>query len=64
MNNLENINFDDENLLLYYMQLCNKYEQIISEIKSVLEHSDLVFGTKNYDYIMELLNKCNGDNYE
>lgn len=53
-----NINFDDENLLLYYMQKCNKYEEILTEIKTVIERNDLEYGTSNYDYVMNLLNKC------
>lgn len=63
MNKEGNIVFDDENLLLYYMQLCNKYEHILSEIKQVIEYSDLEHGTTNYDYIMGMLNKCDLDNY-
>ena len=62
MNKENNICFDDENLLLYYMQKCNKYEEILTEIKNVIEHNDLEWGTKSYDYVMSLLNKCDIEN--
>ena len=62
-----NINFDDENLMIYYMQLVYKYEHALSEIKLVLEKNDLEYGTTNYEYVMRLLNDCEKDmvsNYE
>lgn len=61
--NEKKFDLDDENLLLYYMNLCYKYEDILTEIRNVIERSDLEYGTSNYDYVMGLLNKCDLDNY-
>ena len=63
MNDEKKFDLDDENLLLYYMNLCYKYEDILTEIRNVIERNDLEYGTSNYDYVMGLLNKCDLDNY-
>lgn len=63
MNKDYNVNIDDENLLIYYMNLCYKYEDILTEIKNILERKDIEYGDANYQYIMNMINKCDLENY-